>query len=235
MNEARTLGVLLLDTHFPRPPGDIGCADTFTAPVHLHVVRGAFANDVVSSVSSLRASGLAGQFVQAARELHAEHGVAAITTSCGFLVALQAELQAAVPVPVVSSALLWLPQLLKHEKQVGVLTFDASSLGSEHLRCAGVPEERLADVLVEGMPPGSEFVRGIRGDDPAMNLSRAGANVVAAAAALKARAPQLRTLVFECTNMPPYAQDVAQATGLRALSLLQHPALRWAVNESRHP
>lgn len=235
MTDARTLGVLLLDTHFPRPPGDIGCADTFAAPVHLHVVRGAFANDVVSSVSSLRASGLAAQFVQAARELHTEHGVAAITTSCGFLVALQAELQAAVPVPVVSSALLWLPQLLKLEKQMGVLTFDAATLGIEHLHSAGVPAERLADVLVEGMPSGSEFVRGIRGDDPAMDLQRGGAEVVAAAVALKARAPQLRTLVFECTNMPPYAQDVEQATGLRTLSLLQHPALCWAVDESLHP
>ena len=234
MTETRTLGVLLLDTHFPRPPGDIGGADTFAAPVRLHVVQGAFANDVVSSVSSLRASALAAQFVAAARELHAA-GVAAITTSCGFLVALQADLQAAVPVPVVSSALLWLPQLLKTEKQVGVLTFDAASLGAEHLLCAGAPQERLADVLVEGMPQGSEFVRGIRADDPAMNLSRARDEVVAAAQALKARAPRLRTLVFECTNMPPYAQDVEQATGLRTLSLLQHPALRWAVDDALHP
>jgi hypothetical protein len=138
-------------------------------------------------------------------------------------------------VPVVSSALLWLPQLLATESQVGVLTFDAASLGPEHLRCAGVPADRLADVLVEGVAAGSEFVRGIRDDDPAMNLSRASADVVAAAVALKARAPRLRTLVFECTNMPPYSRDVEQATGLRTLSLLQHPAVRWAVDDALHP
>jgi hypothetical protein len=75
MNDGRTLGVLLLDTHFPRPPGDIGSADTFAAPVRLHVVPGAFANDVVSSVSSLRASSLPARFVSAARELQAAGGV----------------------------------------------------------------------------------------------------------------------------------------------------------------
>lgn len=234
MNDGRTLGVLLLDTHFPRPPGDIGSADTFAAPVRFHVVQGACANDVVSSVSSLRASDLPARFVSAASGLQAA-GVAAITTSCGFLAALQAQLQAAVAVPVVSSELLWLPQLLKTEQQVGVLTFDAASLGSAHLLCAGVPQERLADVLIEGMPAGSEFVRGIRGDDPQMDLALARGEVVAAAQALKARAPTLRTLVFECTNMPPYAQDVEQATGLRTLSLLQHPAVRWAVDDTLHP
>ena len=45
--------------------------------------------------------------------------------------------------------------------------------------------------------------------------------MVAAALSLKRRAPQLRTLVLECTNLPPYAAQIEQATGLRTLSLLQ--------------
>ena len=64
-----------------------------------------------------------------------------------------------------------------------------------------------------------------------MDLERAGADVVAAAVALKARAPQLQAVVLECTNMPPYAQQVREATGLRVLSLRDLPALQaFAAN-----
>ena len=35
------LGVVMLDTRFPRPPGDVGHPDAFGVPVRRHVVRGA--------------------------------------------------------------------------------------------------------------------------------------------------------------------------------------------------
>jgi hypothetical protein len=69
--------------------------------------------------------------------------VAPITTSCGFLVLLQRELQAAVNVPVVTSSLLQLPALLGREPCVGVRAISAEHLGHEHLLSAGVPKARL--------------------------------------------------------------------------------------------
>jgi hypothetical protein len=45
--------------------------------------------------------------------------------------------------------------------------------------------------------------------------------VVAAARALKQRAPAVDSVVLECTNLPPYATQIEQATGLRTFSLLQ--------------
>src|SRR5262245_25268030 len=98
------LGVLMLDTRFPRPPGAIGNATTWPFPVRYRIVRGAHTFRVIGELEqSLRQP-----FLDAARELVAE-GVQVITTSCGFLAMLQPELAAAVPVPVVSSALLQVP------------------------------------------------------------------------------------------------------------------------------
>lgn len=209
----------MLDTRFPRPPGDAGHPDSFGVPVRQRVVRGAWPAAVVTSAESLRAAGLLNTFCAHARELESE-GARAITTSCGFLVLLQRELQDAVSVPVVTSSLLQLPEWLECEPQVGVLTISAQHLGREHLLAAGVSRARLPDVIVQGVNPGSEFARVILGNRDTMDLRQAQADVVHAALALKARAPSLRTVVLECTNIPPYAQAIRDATGLDTRSLL---------------
>ena len=65
-----------------------------------------------------------------------------------------------------------------------------------------------------------------------MDVERAARDVVAAAAALKARAPDLRTLVLECTNMPPYADRIRAATCWRVLSLADSPVLHHALQQA---
>lgn len=214
------LGLVMLDTRFPRPPGDIGHPEAFGAvPVVHRIVRGVWPASVVASAAGLRAGRVVPAFIGIMRQLERE-GALAITTSCGFLVLLQRELQASVKVPVVSSSLLQLPALLKEHAQVGVLTISAKHLGAEHLRAAGVRREQLARVIVQGVAPGGEFARAILGNEAVMDLEKAQADVVAAALALKARAPGLRAVVLECTNMPPYAQAVREATGFALYSLL---------------
>ncbi|MBC5766884.1 aspartate/glutamate racemase family protein [Ramlibacter albus] len=207
-----------LDTRFPRPAGDAGEPASWGRPVELHVVQGAFPSRIVSSAQALRAANVLPAFVEAVRGL-AARGVAAVTTSCGFLVLLQEELQAAVDIPVVTSSLLLLPGLLEGEESIGVLTISEANLGDEHLLAAGVARSRLADVVVQGVDPSSEFATAILGNRETMDVARARQDVVQAALALKARAPGVRTLVLECTNMPPYAQAVRDATGWRVLSL----------------
>lgn len=220
MIASRRLGLILLDTRFPRLPGDLGRPDSYPWPVITQVVPGAVPAQVVCSAQALRDSGLAERFVAAARSLVAE-GADAITTSCGFLVLLQAQLQASVPVPVLSSSLLALRALLRRQPRVGVLTIRADRLGPEHLLAAGVPEHRLSDVLLQDLPEDGHFVTSILGNGVALDEARARLEVVQAAQALQARAPDLRQVVLECTNLPPYAQPVADATGWQLSTLLQ--------------
>ena len=222
------LGLLMLETRFPRPLGDIGNPASWPGPVLARAVPGLLPRVAVQSAEGLRSAGMLPAMVRAAQALEAA-GCTAITTSCGFLVLLQAPLQAAVRVPLVSSSLLQLPALLREEPRVGVLTISAHQLGREHLLAAGVASERLQDVVVQGMDPASEFVRAILGNLAAMDRARAGDEVVAAAEALARRAPDLRTLVLECTNMPPYAERIRAATGLRVRSLFDAAELVAAL------
>src|SRR5713101_6385026 len=69
-----TVGILMLDTRFPRIPGDMGNAGTFPFPVRYHRVPGAGPDLVVRR----GAEGLLPAFVDGARQLERE-GVGDIT------------------------------------------------------------------------------------------------------------------------------------------------------------
>ena len=172
----------------------------------------------MQTAAGLRAAGVAPAFVRAVQALEAE-GARAVTTSCGFLVLLQDELQAAARVPVVTSSLLQLPGLLARQARVGVLTISAAALGPEHLQAAGVPAGRLADVVVQGVDSAGEFATAILGNRDTLDMDKAGREVVEAALALKRRDPSLQAVVLECTNLPPYRQAVEAATGLKTWAL----------------
>lgn len=197
------LGVLMLQTRFPRPPGDIGHPDTFAFPVCRMVVAGATPVRVVQQADTA----LLAPFIAAGQALVAG-GAAAITTSCGFLARWQGELQAALPVPVWTSALQQLALL--RGQRCGVITIDAAALGPEVLRAVGADPA----TPVEGIAPGSALHRTLLQDLPALDMDDAQAQVLSAAARLRARVPGLQALVLECTNLPPYADALRRATGL---------------------
>src|SRR5688572_15199686 len=88
----QALGILMLDTRFPRPPGDVGNALTWPFPTQYRIVTGAHQQRIMGAKPDPT---LLAPFLEAARDLEAL-GVRAITTSCGFLAAFQRELAAAV-------------------------------------------------------------------------------------------------------------------------------------------
>jgi Asp/Glu/hydantoin racemase len=201
---APTLGLLLLDTRFPRLPGDVGHPATFAFPVRARVVRGAAPAAVVRGSDAA----LIEPFVDAARTLVGAHGVAAIATSCGFLARWQRELQAALPVPVWSSSLLALAHELRG-RRCGVITIEAASLSATHFEAVGADPA----TPFEGIASGSALQRSLLEDLPALDADDARTQVLAAGARLLAREPQLEALVLECTNLPPYADALRAASG----------------------
>jgi hypothetical protein len=203
------LGILMLEARFPRIPGDMGNAGTWPFPVLFRVVRGASPEKVV-----LRgATGLLDDFVAAARDL-VDLGAEAITTNCGFLALFQAELAAAVRVPVATSSLLqvpWVQAMLPPGQRVGVVTVSRASLTPAHLAGAGVP----ADVPIEGTESGREFFRVlIKAEKQDMDVALAEQDILDAGRRLVARHPEVGAIVLECTNMPPYAASLREALGL---------------------
>jgi hypothetical protein len=209
------LGLLTLDTAFPRIPGDLGSPDTFPFPVRIATVRGARVEEIVHR----RNEAWLGPFSEAIESL-ADAGCTGVATTCGFLVRWQAALARASRLPVLTSSLLQLALVqatLPGRSRVGVVTYSARDLDSQALHAAGVPP----GTPVEGVPEDSYFATTIRHGAAVLDRSRMQEDTVAAARRLLATHAGIGAIVLECANMPPYRIAVADATGLPVFDAAQ--------------
>ena len=206
-----SIGVLMNESTFPRIPGDLGNATTFEFPVRLKVVRGAWYKRVV--VEGDRK--LLEPFAEAAKELEAE-GVGAITTNCGFLAMFQKELAATVNVPVFTSSLMLVPlvyRMLSPDQKVGIITVNSAALTEKQFSGAGWSPDELP-VVIAGLENEKVFTRVFADDMQTLSFDDMAADMVTVAKRLVSQHPKVGAIVFECTNMAPYAQVVQEAVGL---------------------
>jgi len=211
-----SVGILMLDTQFPRIPGDMGNATTFPFPIRYHRVQGASPDLVVRQ----GARELLPAFIAGARFLERE-GVRAITTNCGFLAKFQRELAAAVTVPVFTSSLMLVPMvhhMLPPGKAVGIMTVDASSLTPADFEGAGITP--AMPVAIAGMETEREFTRVLLGNQMTLDVEAARREHIRVAQRLCAEHPEISAIVLECTNMPPYRADIQAATGLAVFDIV---------------
>ena len=205
------LGILMLDTRFPRIVGDIGNAASFDFPVIFRRMEGIGSADAVTAHPDRPR-------VLAALEAHAralaDEGAAGLSTSCGFLALYQDDLAARSPVPVATSALLLIRQLAG--KRVGVITASARNLTPGHFSAVGAP----TDTPFVGLPEDSSFARTFIGNGTTLDHGQVEREVVAAGRELLARHPGVDTIVLECTNLPPYKPALEKALGLPVFDVL---------------
>lgn len=220
------VGMLMLEAQFPRIPGDNGNGYTWPFPVLFKIVRGASPDIVVRRLDSDR---WLQPFVDAARELE-QAGVGLITTSCGFLVLFQKQLQEHLSIPILTSSLLqvpWVAAMLPPGHAVGVLTVEGRSLTERHLRAAGIPPG--LPLFVQGVEEaGGYFTRQILGCHLELDVERCAQEHERAARMLVERHPEVGAIVLECTNMPPYAHRIQAATGLPVYDLTT--MVGWAAS-----
>lgn len=208
-----TVGILMLETRFPRIPGDIGNALTWPFPVHYRVVEGATPDLIVRG----DARAMRDAFINEAQAL-VRMGCDGIVTNCGFLSILQDDLKAALGVPVASSSLMQVPmiaQTLPANKRVGILTISKESLTPDHLKGAGVASE----TPIMGTEGGRCFSQAILDDQYEIDFEACRLDMIDAARALTAENDNIGAIVLECTNMVPYAPDIRVATGLPVYSI----------------
>lgn len=208
------VGILMLETRFPRIPGDIGNAMTWPFPVQYRVVRGASPDRVVRGDPR----DLLDAFIAAGRDL-VDSGCDGITTNCGFLALVQNDLRAAMDVPVAASSLMQVPlvqAMLPPGKRAVILTVSLATLTPAHLAAAGV----ASDTPLFGTDDGRAFSRDILGDAAAIDFAACRLDLLDAADRILRDCPEAGAIVLECTNMVPYAADIRKRTGLPVWSIL---------------
>lgn len=210
------LGVLMLDTVFPRLVGDVGNAGTWPFPVRYRIVPGATARRVVQQPDDA----LLDLFIDGARSLERD-GVRMITTSCGFLALYQKEVAAAVSVPFLSSSLLQVPhasRLVGPDRKVGILTMSRDDLTEAHYEGVGWSSTDHP-VAVSSFAPGAAFWETYLVGRETVDPQELETELLELGNDLLARSPDVGALVLECTNFAPFAPVLRQELGVPVFDL----------------
>jgi hypothetical protein len=203
------IGVLSLESYFPKPPGHIKHPASFDFPIFYKIVKGARVKELLEDPGPQ----LLEPFIEAVKDLEAE-GVRAITGSCGFLALFQRELADAVSVPVFISSLLQVPMvgaMLRRDQIVGVMTASRRNLTPAHLEALGADRTPLAIAGMDDCPEFNEVIIEEKRRD--FDLDRLQAEIYEVADALVEAHPEVGAIVLECTDLPPFGFEIQARTG----------------------
>ncbi len=204
------IGIILMESYMPFPPGTPGNATTFSFPVRYSTVKGANMERLVYQGDPA----LLRPFIDAGWELVRE-GVKAVTGNCGFMVLYQNELSKEFPVPVFMSSLLQLPfiaRMLSPGEKVGIITSSRRTLTDRHLEVATGGMD--IPIQIAGMEDQKHFYDAIHAEKGELDFEGVEREVVGVATNLVKEDETIRAILFECTDLPPYAAAVQEALNL---------------------
>jgi len=213
------IGILMLDTDFHRPVGDVGNAQTFDFPVKYKVIKSATPDKIVARGDMART--FLPLFISAAQELEKE-GARAIVTSCGFLSVVQDELASSINIPLITSSLLLVPmvqRMIGPSRKVGVLSANAEQLSNDHLRSVGIDEH--VNVIMKGMEKSEAFNQMVFQNKHDPDFNQIGQDVFETCKKMKNDHPDMAAIVFECTNLQPYAKRIQSELRIPVFGIIQ--------------
>lgn len=183
--------------------------DSYDFPVRFCRVEGANIQTILEAPSRV----VLERMIDEARKM-ADEDVRAITTSCGFNAIFQRELADALDVPVFTSSLLQVPfvqRTLGKEREIGVLTAKKAALKEAHFRAVGITPDM--PVRTFGLEECSEWNKIFVAPDEDVDLEVIREEVVGTAQRAIVENPKIAAFILECTDLPPFAQAIREATG----------------------
>jgi hypothetical protein len=209
------IGVLMLDEVAPFIPGSVGNASSYAYPVLFRTVEGLSFQRVLE-----RDPTCADLLITAARDLEAQ-GVKGIAGNCGFMLPYQEQVADSVSVPVFLSSLVQLPLIagsLGRGRAIGIIAADEDGITRDLLSIAGL--DQRTPVAVMGMKDMPEFRRFLVEMQGSLDPDLVRAETIDVAQRLVSDRSDVGAILLECSELPPYAQAVQQATALPTYDFL---------------
>ncbi len=203
------IGILLIDCSTPFIPGDVGNASTYNYPVLYKTVPDVTLERLIEQGDE----SLIDNVIEVAKEMEAM-GVRAITSDCGYMVRYQQKVADAVNIPVILSSLVQLPMLERsigsHQK-IGIICANQKRLSPQLLETAGL--QNPDSVVIYGLEDQPNFRGPILDETGTLEPEKIEQEIVAIAKQMIEQHPEIGPILLECSNLPPYAAAVQQATG----------------------
>lgn len=213
------VGIICIKLDYPKIPGNVVNAQTFPFPVVYEVldfeIERLFEGDPT----------LEQLVLNAAKKLEGA-GVKAIVGACGYFAHFQQSVANAVDVPVYMSSLCQLPMIRMGcgtDGEIGVLCANGESLDEKILSQIGESAEGL---VIEDVSKLDSFAAIRWGKDVLDNAALA-SDLADLAAQMRKDRPNMKAVLLECSDLPPYAYDIQQACGLPVYDFIT--LIEWAA------
>lgn len=225
------IGILCLETYFPKPPGHLRNPLTFDFPIVAHVLKGIDIERMLFKPSP----DLLAPFVEGAKQLERD-GVKAIIGSCGFMALYQKELSKSITIPIFSSSLAQLSLMrLAHGQhaRIGILTASSQALTANHFKSMGAD---IRDYEIMGMESNKVFSDIIlQQTQQDMDLDEMKKAVCEVALAMHS-STRLDALLLECTDLSAFSKAVQDKLNIPVYdinSLVEYAA--YSVSRPTYP
>ncbi len=205
-----TVGIMLLDVHYPLMPGNVVNADTYNFPVRHAWVPGANQARMHSGDDTLLPS-----LIATAEQLEVE-GCRAICGACGYFGHFQRRVAEAIDVPVYLSSIVQIPWIragLKPSQKIGVLCADGHNLTPALFKECYASQEDFDACVVKSAGELPEFsaLMERRGHFDNGIIRQ---ELIGLARQIMEENENIGAFLLECSDMPPYSADIQRAVNL---------------------
>lgn len=225
VDEARTpftgfpVGIICIKLDYPKVPGNVVNAHTFSFPVVYEVldfeIERLFQGD--PSLEQL--------VLDAAKKL-ARSGVKSIVGACGYFAHFQQTVANAVDVPVYMSSLCQLPMIRMGcgtDGEIGIMCANGENLNKKILTQIGETE----DLLIVSDVSKLDSFGAIRWGEGILDNVALSADLANLAKQMVDDNPNMKAVLLECSDLPPYAYDIQRACGLPVYDFVT--LIEWAA------
>ena len=212
------VGIIAIDLDYPKLPGNVVNASTFSFPVLYKKVsfeiEALFRGD----------PSIVDRVVSAAKALENE-GVRVIFGACGFFAHFQEQVKNAVHVPVYLSSLCQLPMIsngLRSGQKTAVIAASGESITPALLAQVGADPE---DCEIFDVGSWESFAP-IRWGRITLDNGKLAKDLEALGCRIRQEHPEIGAILLECSDLPPYAWIIQQASQLPVYDFIT--LINWA-------
>jgi len=201
------IGILLVEADYVMLPGNVANACTYDFPVVYHVLK-----DVTFERIAAADPAVLDILIEGGQALIAD-GVRAVASACGSFANYQRAAAAALPVPTYLSPMLqvpWIQASLQPEQKLLVIAAVGSAITAKvYEECAITDTKRL---LIEQAFDVPEFKAMLSPEG--FNPARLESELASFARNLAEKHPEAGAILLQCSDLPPFAWAIQNATGL---------------------
>ena len=213
-SQGTPIGILIADTTSPHIIGDVGNGFTYDFPVRFATVKGATPQRIAKRDASLLAPCL-----EAARGLEAD-GCQAVACGCNAFSIFYKQLSRNIKIPVLASSLIqaaFAAQIIQPNQTIGILTDDATQLGTSECAGYGLTEDRI---VIQGMETSSAFYPAFRGGRDCFDYEAVEADIRDAVEELLQKSPYIGAIICEGTSFTPFSPMINRLAGVPVFDLV---------------